>query len=85
MRALRHEVFQTANAYRVAAQQYCRAARLHENLEAPTQELLGRSIFYGDALRKLRDASTGEVSEDAARRLRALTTSIHELSRRYRG
>ena len=72
----RHEVFRTAHDYYDAAARYWRAARKREDMETPTQELLGRSLFYAEALKK----SSGEA---ARRRLRVLRWQVHALTERY--
>lgn len=50
MTDLRHLIFQTAHAYFEAAARYWTAARRGEDMETPTQELVGRGIFYHQAL-----------------------------------
>jgi len=72
----RHEVFRAARDYYDAAARYWRAARKREDMETPTQELLGRSLFYDAALKR--------CNEDwSARRRDALRRRIWLLSARY--
>ena len=45
------KAFQAARGYFAASARYWRAAQRGEDMETPTQELLGKSLLYSSALK----------------------------------
>ena len=72
----RAEVFRTAREYFGAAARYWQAALRGEDMETPTQDLLGRSLFYEAALKNCHE-------DWSARRREALRRRMLLLSSRY--
>jgi hypothetical protein len=77
---LRGEVFRTAQAYHAALADYCHAMGTAQDMESPSQVLLGRGVFYYLALSKL---LARESSQRLAERMYYLRASQRALSRRY--
>ena len=76
----RGEVFATAGAYHAAVARYCRALGAGEDIESSAQELLGRGLFYRNALEKL--VASGDAGF-GARRLHCLKIVLDGASRQY--
>lgn len=77
---LRGQVYRAAHEYHAALAAYCHAARRGEDIESPTQVLLGKGLFYYLALsRLLARESTGRIVE----RMSYLRESQQVLARRY--
>jgi hypothetical protein len=74
-------MFRTAKSYHAALARYCRALASGEDLEDATQEVIGASLGYRDAI----NAVIAAAPEDkvSATRLRALRLQLHCLTRQY--
>jgi hypothetical protein len=77
---LRSEVFRAAHAYHGALAGYCHAMATEQDIESPSQVLLGHGLFYYIALSKL---LARERSQRLAQRMKYLRASQQALSRRY--
>jgi hypothetical protein len=77
---LRGEVYKAAHEYHAALAAYCHARRAGEDIESPTQILLGKGLFYYIALSKLLGR---ENSERLLQRMSYLRNSQQLLARRY--
>ena len=78
---LRNALFRAAADYHGAAAEYFRAMQRGLDLERPTQEFVGKALFYYLALSQLKDVDASEVVE---RRMRTLRDSQATVQRRYR-
>jgi hypothetical protein len=78
---LRNAIFRAAADYHGAAAEYFRAVQRGLDLERPTQEFVGKALFYYLALSQLKDVdSTGFVE----RRMRTLRCCQATVQRKYR-
>ena len=77
---LRAEVFKAAHEYHAALAAYCRATATAQDIESPTQVLLGKGLFYYIALSKL---LARESTQRLAERMNYLRNSQQLLARRY--
>jgi hypothetical protein len=78
----RHEIFRAASDYFDASARYWTAARRGGHMETPTQELVGRSVFYHQALIGYLALPDADL-EFAHRRLRYLRRHLQQTSARY--
>ena len=78
----RHEVFRSAQAYFGAVAEYWRALRSGEDMETPTQEVLGRSLIYQAALDSYLRKKPG-ARKLLAHRRKAIALQLQITSRLY--
>lgn len=79
---LQQTILSAASGYFGAAARYWAAKQRGEDMEAPTQELVGRSIFYRHALESYL-AQPHAHHEFAERRLRYLRRHVEFIAERY--